>query len=118
MFLLAFGGGEHRDTISATAVFVSEDPPLFTLNLAKHVVSHGLVGEVGKLMLTVASEGQANVAVKPGSTRETKSTRLRDPASRPCRSWGRQKVNTVWCSLAWEKPTYSGRSPAFRTVLL
>jgi flavin reductase (DIM6/NTAB) family NADH-FMN oxidoreductase RutF len=49
-------------------MFVSEDPPLFTVSVAKHIVSHDLIEKAGQFVLNVASTDQVALAKKLGST--------------------------------------------------
>ena len=66
--LLSVGTKETQDAMTATAMFVSEDPPLFTVSVAKHIVSHELIEKAGEFVLNVASTDQADLAKKLGST--------------------------------------------------
>lgn len=67
VFLSAKTKGK-RDAMTATAMFVSEDPPLFTVSVAKHIVSHELIEKAGQFALNVASTKQVELAKKLGYT--------------------------------------------------
>jgi flavin reductase (DIM6/NTAB) family NADH-FMN oxidoreductase RutF len=66
--LLSTRAKGKRDAMTATAMFVSEDPPLFTVSVAKHIVSHELIEKAGQFALNVASTEQVALAKKLGST--------------------------------------------------
>ena len=53
--LLSVGTEEKQDAMTATAMFVSEDPPLFTVSVAKNIVSHDLIERAGEFALNVVS---------------------------------------------------------------
>jgi flavin reductase (DIM6/NTAB) family NADH-FMN oxidoreductase RutF len=53
--------------MTATAVFVSEEPPLVTVSVAKHIVTHDLIDKSGEFVVNVASTGQAQLARQLGS---------------------------------------------------
>jgi flavin reductase (DIM6/NTAB) family NADH-FMN oxidoreductase RutF len=60
--------GEQRDAMTATAVFVSEDPPLLSLSVAEHLFTHDLIEQAGEFVVNVASQEQAELLQKLGST--------------------------------------------------
>lgn len=66
--LLSVKTKEKQDAMTATATFVSEDPPLCTVSVAKHIVSHDLIERAGEFVLNVASTEQGELAKKLGST--------------------------------------------------
>ena len=66
--LLSVGTEERQDAMTATAMFVSENPPLFTVSVAKHIVSHDLIEKAGEFALNVASADQVELAKKLGYT--------------------------------------------------
>jgi len=66
--LLSVASKNKQDAMTATAIFVSEDPPLVTVSVAKHIVSHDLIEAAGEFVLNVASTGQAELAKKLGAT--------------------------------------------------
>ena len=66
--LLSVGTKEKQDAMTATAMFVSEDPPLLTVSVAKQIVSHELIEKAGEFVLNVASRDQVDLAKKLGST--------------------------------------------------
>ena len=66
--LLSVGTEERQDAMTATAMFVSENPPLFTVSVAKHIVSHDLIEKAGEFAINVASTDQVELAKKLGYT--------------------------------------------------
>lgn len=66
--LLSVQTEEKRDAMTATAMFVSEDPPMVTVSVAKHIVSHDLIERAGEFVLNVASSNQVDLAKQLGST--------------------------------------------------
>jgi flavin reductase (DIM6/NTAB) family NADH-FMN oxidoreductase RutF len=58
----------RQDAMTATAMFVSEDPPLFTVSLAKHILSHELMERAGQFALNVTSTDQVELAKQLGYT--------------------------------------------------
>lgn len=66
--LLSVGTKEKQDAMTATAMFVSEDPPLFVVSVAKHIVSHELIESAGEFVLNVASTDQIDLAKKLGAS--------------------------------------------------
>jgi flavin reductase (DIM6/NTAB) family NADH-FMN oxidoreductase RutF len=43
VILLSVKTKEERDVMTASAMFVSENPPLFVVSVAKHLLSHDLI---------------------------------------------------------------------------
>jgi len=70
--LLSVGTKGKKDAMTATAMFVSEKPPLITVSVAKHIVSHALIEQAGEFVLNVASPGQVDLARQLGSTHGAK----------------------------------------------
>lgn len=66
--LLTVGTKEKQDAMTATAMFVSEDPPLFIVSVDKRIVSHDLIEKAGQFALNVASTNQVGLAQQLGST--------------------------------------------------
>lgn len=66
--LLSVATKQKKDAMTATAMFVSEDPPLVTVSVAKHIVSHELIEKAGEFVLNVASTDQVDLAKQLGST--------------------------------------------------
>ncbi len=54
--------------MTASAMFVSENPPLLTVSVAKHIVSHDLIEEAGEFVLNIASTNQVKLAKQLGFT--------------------------------------------------
>lgn len=66
--LLSTGNGAKMDAMTATSMFVSENPPLFVVSVARAHLTHTLIEETGGLVLNVASTGQVKLAKKLGAT--------------------------------------------------
>ncbi len=66
--LLSVATKEKRDVMTASAMFVSENPPLVVISIAKHIVSHDLIEKAGEFVLNVASTDQVKMALKLGFT--------------------------------------------------
>lgn len=54
--------------MTASAMFVSENPPLLTVSVAKHIVSHDLIEQAGEFVLNVALSNQVKLARQLGFT--------------------------------------------------
>ncbi len=65
---LSVGTKNRQDAMTASAMFVSEDPPLLTVSVAKHIVSHDLIEQAGEFVLNVASTNQIKLARQIGFT--------------------------------------------------
>jgi len=60
--------GTQRDAMTATAIFVSEDPPLLSVSVAEHVLSHDLLQEAGEFVVNLATPEQLELVKQLGST--------------------------------------------------
>jgi flavin reductase (DIM6/NTAB) family NADH-FMN oxidoreductase RutF len=65
---LSAGTAEKRDAMTATAMFVSEDPPLVVVSVSNNSFSHELIEKNGEFVLNVASTGQNKQAKALGAT--------------------------------------------------
>jgi len=70
--ILSVGTKDKRDAMTATAMFVSEKPPLLTVSVAKHILSHDLIDRTGEFVLNVASFDQVKLAAQLGATHGAK----------------------------------------------
>jgi flavin reductase (DIM6/NTAB) family NADH-FMN oxidoreductase RutF len=70
--LLSAGSGKRRDAMTATAMFVSEELPLFVVSVAKSHMTHQLIEESGEFVLNVASSKQVRLAKGLGATHGAK----------------------------------------------
>jgi len=70
--LLSVGNGKKKDAMTATSMFVSENPPLFVVSVDRGHLTHALIEETGQFVLNIASVSQAKLAMKLGSTRGDK----------------------------------------------
>ena len=66
--LLSVATKEKQDAMTASAMFVSEDPPLLVISVAKNIVSHDLIEKAGEFVLNVASTNQVKLAKQLGFT--------------------------------------------------
>jgi flavin reductase (DIM6/NTAB) family NADH-FMN oxidoreductase RutF len=66
--LLTVGVKGKQDAMTAAAMFVSENPPLLTVSVAKHIVSHDLIEQAGEFVVNVASSKQVKLARQLGFT--------------------------------------------------
>ena len=66
--LLTVATKGKQDAMTASAMFVSEAPPLLVVSVAKHIVSHDLIEKAGEFVLNVASTDQVKLAIQLGFT--------------------------------------------------
>jgi flavin reductase (DIM6/NTAB) family NADH-FMN oxidoreductase RutF len=66
--LLSAGTAQKQDAMTATAMFVSEDPPIVVVSVGKDSFSHELIEKNGEFVLNVASTGQIKLARALGAT--------------------------------------------------
>lgn len=64
--LLTVASKTERDAMTAGAMFISEDPPLFVVSVQKDILTHRLIEETGQFVLNIASTEQASLAKKLG----------------------------------------------------
>ena len=64
--LLTVASKTERDAMTAGAMFISEDPPLFVVSIRKDTLTHRLIEETQQLALNVASTNQVKLAKKLG----------------------------------------------------
>lgn len=69
--LLTVGTEGKQDAMTASTMFVSENPPLLTVSVAKHIVSHDLIEKAGEFVLNLASTNQVKLARQLGFTHGT-----------------------------------------------
>lgn len=65
--LLSTGSGTKKDAMTATSMFVSEDPPLFVVSVDRRHLTHALIEETGQFILNIASTDQVKLARSLGS---------------------------------------------------
>ena len=75
--LLSAGTTEKRDAMTATAMFVSENPPLVVVSVGKNSFSHELIEKNGEFVLNVASAGQIKLAKALGATHGAKMDKFK-----------------------------------------
>jgi flavin reductase (DIM6/NTAB) family NADH-FMN oxidoreductase RutF len=59
---------EKQDAMTASTMFVSESPPILTVSVAKHIVSHDLIEEAGEFVLNLLTDKQVKLAMQAGFT--------------------------------------------------
>lgn len=64
--LLTVATKAERDAMTAGAMFISEDPPLFVVSIRKGTLTHRLIEESEQFVLNIASTEQAKLAKKLG----------------------------------------------------
>lgn len=64
--LLTVASKTEREAMTAGAMFISEDPPLFIVSIQKDIRAHRLIEETGQFVLNVASTEQVKLAKKLG----------------------------------------------------
>jgi len=65
---LSVGTKGKQDAMTASAMFVCEDPPLLTVSVSKQIISHDLIEKAGEFVLNVASTNQVKLARQLGFT--------------------------------------------------
>jgi len=68
VILLSAGTAEKQDAMTATAMFVSEEPPLVVVSVGKKSFSHELIENTGEFVLNVAATDQVKLAKLLGAT--------------------------------------------------
>lgn len=66
--IVTAAAGERRDAMTATAFFVSEDPPLVSLSVAARHLTSELIEQTGEFVINVAAPDQLELIRKLGST--------------------------------------------------
>jgi flavin reductase (DIM6/NTAB) family NADH-FMN oxidoreductase RutF len=65
--LLAAGSEGKTDAMTATCMFISEEPPLLVVSVDKHSLTHDFIEETAEFTLNIASAGQVGLAKKLGA---------------------------------------------------
>ena len=64
--LLTVATESEREAITASAMFISENPPLLVVSIHKDTPTHDLIEQSGQFVLNIASTGQIKLAKKLG----------------------------------------------------
>ena len=64
--LLTVASKTEHEAMTAGAMFISEDPPLFVVSIQKDIQAHRLIEETGQFVLNIASTEQVKLAKKLG----------------------------------------------------
>jgi flavin reductase (DIM6/NTAB) family NADH-FMN oxidoreductase RutF len=67
--ILTVAAGGQRDAMTATAVFVSEHPPLVSVSVAEHVLTRDLIDRAGEFVVNLVTPEQVELVRQLGSTR-------------------------------------------------
>jgi len=65
--LLTAGSSAKADVMTATCMFISEEPPLLVVSIDRKSMTHGLIEESAEFTLNIASRGQVGLAKKLGA---------------------------------------------------
>lgn len=65
--LLTAGSTEKSDAMTATCMFISEEPPLLVVSVDKQSLTHEFIEETAEFTLNVASTNQVDLAKKLGA---------------------------------------------------
>ena len=66
--LLSVAGKQKKDAMTATCMFVSEDPAYFVVSVAKSSSTYQLIEESAEFVLNIASASQVKLAKALGAT--------------------------------------------------
>ncbi len=66
--LLSASGKKEKDAMTATCMFVSEDPPYFVVSVSKSSFTNRLIEESAEFVLNIASTDQVKLAKVLGAT--------------------------------------------------
>ena len=66
--VLTVAAGERHDAMTATAVFVSEDPPLLSVSVGEHLLTHDLIEQAGEFVVNLVTPEQHEMVRRVGST--------------------------------------------------
>ena len=70
--LLSVAGKKKKDAMTATCMFVSEDPAYFLVSVAKSSFTYQLIEESAEFVLNIASAAQVKLAKALGATHGAK----------------------------------------------
>jgi len=65
--LLTAASAGKRDAMTATCMFISEEPPLLVVSVDKHSMTHDFIEDSGEFILNIASSEQVGLAKKLGA---------------------------------------------------
>ncbi|MCZ7662961.1 MAG: flavin reductase family protein [Thermoleophilia bacterium] len=74
--LLTASAYARQDAMTATAIFISEEPPILSVSVAKHILTHYLIGESGEFVANLAAGDQLELARQLGSTHGTEVDKI------------------------------------------
>ena len=75
--ILTVASKKDRDAMTASTMFISENPPILTVSVAKHIVSHNLIEEAGEFVLNMAAPDQVKLAMQVGFTHGKDTNKFR-----------------------------------------
>ena len=91
--ILTVATRDKQDAMTASTMFVSENPPLLMVSVAKHIVSHDLIERAGEFVLNVASADQVKLAMQVGFTHGREMDKFRKFGIR------KEKASKVGCPM-------------------
>ena len=65
--LLTAASAGKSDAMTATCMFISEEPPLLVVSVDKHSMTHDFIEDTGEFTLNIASSEQVGLAKKLGA---------------------------------------------------
>lgn len=86
--IISAASAKDRDAMTASAMFVSQLPPLVSISVSRTFGTYQLIEKSGEFVINVISEGQLDIARKVGSTHGIDSDKFAtfnigvEPASR------------------------------------
>src|SRR5660398_205132 len=99
--LLTAADGDRRDAMTATTVFVAEEPPVLTMSVAKHILMHDLIETSREFVVNLASSEQASLAKKLGPLMDVTLTNSRNSPWSPGRPQSYAPLYSKARSRAW-----------------
>ena len=75
--LLTAGSAGKSDAMTATCMFISEEPPLLVVSVDKQSMTHQFIEETSEFTLNVASTDQVGLAKKLGALHGKKTDKLK-----------------------------------------
>jgi len=97
--LLTVASNTEHEAMTAGAMFISEDPPLFVVSIQKHILAHRLIEETGQFVLNIASTEQVKLAKKLGHDKALDKFKEFGIATKKARIVGAPMVEGSFCSI-------------------
>lgn len=99
--ILTVAAGKERDAMTATAIFVSEHPPLLSVSVAEHLLTHDLIEQAGEFVVNVTTPEQVEMVRELGSThgRDMDKFERFKVATEPSEKLGSPRIAESYASL-------------------